>query len=298
MSTSSTRTSAPTPTTVASTRPSISSPRRSAKAVPAYLALALIFVAFLAPLLWLLLASVDPAAQLSVTWPTNPGLTNFSRIMNPETTYLPMWNGLLLCGFASLVTVTAAALAAYPLSRYNLRYKRPFLYTILFATGLPMTAVMVPVYGLFVRLNMIDSMGGTGLFMAATSLPFAIWLMKNFMDSVPITLEEAAWVDGASGMQALRAIVLPLILPGVGVVTIFTFILAWGNFFIPFILLLSPEKLPASVSIYSFFGQYGTVAYGQLAAYSILYSLPVVVLYVFISKFLGGAFNLAGAVKG
>jgi multiple sugar transport system permease protein len=276
----------------------ISSPRRTAKMASVYLALGLVVVAFVAPLLWVVLASVDPAAQLAITWPSRPSLQNFSEVMTVRTTIRPMWNGLMLCGFASLVTVVAAALAAYPLSRYSLRFKRPFLYTVLFATGLPMTAVMVPVYGLFVRLNMIDSMGGTALFMAATSLPFAIWLTKNFMDSVPITLEEAAWVDGASGMQTLRAVVLPLILPGIGVVTIFTFILAWGNFFIPFILLLSPEKLPAAVSIYSFFGQYGSVAYGQLAAYSILYSLPVIVLYVLVSKFLGGAFNLAGAVKG
>ncbi|HWL96581.1 MAG TPA: carbohydrate ABC transporter permease [Nocardioidaceae bacterium] len=276
----------------------ISSPRRTAKMASVYLALGMVVVAFLAPLLWVVLASVDPAAQLAITWPSRPSLKNFSEVMTVRTTIRPMWNGLMLCGFASLVTVVAAALAAYPLSRYSLRFKRPFLYTVLFATGLPMTAVMVPVYGLFVRLNMIDSMGGTALFMAATSLPFAIWLTKNFMDSVPITLEEAAWVDGASGMQTLRAVVLPLILPGIGVVTIFTFILAWGNFFIPFILLLSPEKLPAAVSIFSFFGQYGSVAYGQLAAYSILYSLPVIVLYVLVSKFLGGAFNLAGAVKG
>lgn len=276
----------------------ISSPRRTAKMASVYLALGMVVVAFLAPLLWVVLASVDPAAQLAITWPSRPSLKNFSAVMTVRTTIRPMWNGLMLCGFASLVTVVAAALAAYPLSRYSLRFKRPFLYTVLFATGLPMTAVMVPVYGLFVRLNMIDSMGGTALFMAATSLPFAIWLTKNFMDNVPITLEEAAWVDGASGMQTLRAVVLPLILPGIGVVTIFTFILAWGNFFIPFILLLSPEKLPAAVSIFSFFGQYGSVAYGQLAAYSILYSLPVIVLYVLVSKFLGGAFNLAGAVKG
>ncbi len=277
---------------------SIASPRRRVRVAWVYVALAAVAVAFALPLLWLLLAAVDPAAQLAVRVPSDPNLDNFSAIMTKETTFLPMWNGLLLCGFTSLVTVVAAALAAYPLSRYSLRYKRPFLYAILFATGLPMTAVMVPVYGLFVRLNMIDSMGGTGLFMAATSLPFAIWLTKSFMDSVPVALEEAAWVDGATPMQTLRSVVLPLILPGIGVVTIFTFILAWGNFFIPFVLLLSPEKLPAAVSIYSFFSQYGAVAYGQLAAYSIIYSLPVVVLYVFISRFLGGAFNLAGAMKG
>jgi len=82
------------------------------------------------------------------------------------------------------------------------------------------------------------------------------------------------------------------------VVAIFTFVGMWGNFFVPFVLLLSPDKLPASVSIYTFFSQYGQVAYGQLAAYSLLYSGPVVILFLFLSRKLGGAFAFGGAVKG
>jgi multiple sugar transport system permease protein len=179
-----------------------------------------------------------------------------------------------------------------------MRYNKAFLYGVLFGTCLPITAMMVPVYSLFVRLNLLDSIGGTGLFLAATQLPMAIFMTKNFMDSVPISLEEAAWVDGASAMQALRAIVVPLMRPGIAVVFIFNFVGAWGNFFVPFILLLSPEKQPASVSIFTFFGQYGAVAYGQLAAFSILYSLPVLFLYVLVQRFIGGSFLMSGAVKG
>ena len=169
---------------------------------------------------------------------------------------------------------------------------------MLFATGLPITAVMVPVYGLFVQLNLVDTLGGTILFMATSALPFAIWLTKTFMDGVPISLEEAAWVDGAGSMQALYRIVLPLMWPGIAVVAIFTFIGMWGNFFVPFMLLLSPERLPASVSIFTFFGQYGEPNYGQLAAYSLIYTTPVLVLYLLLSKKLGGAFALGGAIKG
>jgi multiple sugar transport system permease protein len=276
----------------------VTSPRRSVSAIAVYVVLAAIAFAFLAPLAWLVLSALNPSAQLAVTVPEHPSLANFSAVMTTETTYRPMWNGLVLCGGAALVAVTTATLCAYPLSRYNIRFKRPFLYTILFATGLPITAVMVPVYSLFVRLNLLDTITGTMLFMAATTLPFAIFLVKNFIDGVPITLEEAAWVDGAGQMKSLRYVVVPLILPGVAVVGIFTFIEAWGNFFVPFILLLSPEKQPASVSIFTFFGEHGSVLYGQLAAYSILYSLPVIVLYLIVNKSLGGAFNLAGAVKG
>lgn len=278
--------------------PSVAMPRKSVSAALAYAVLTLIGILFLVPFLWLFLASVNPSASLAVTVPKSPSLANFKSVFTSDTTLTPFANGLLISGGTGILTMISAALAAYPLSRYNLRFKRPFMYTILFATGLPVTAILVPVYALFVQLNLLDSFFGTIMFMTATSLPFAIWLMKNFMDSVPLELEEAAWVDGASALKSLRTIVLPLMLPGLGVVGIFTFILAWGNFFVPFILLLSPNKQPAAVSIYQFFGQYGSVAYGQLAAYSILYSAPVVALYVFISRFLGGAFNLAGAVKG
>ena len=99
-------------------------------------------------------------------------------------------------------------------------------------------------------------------------------------------------------MRALVRIVLPLMRPGLAVVFIFTFIGAWGNFFVPFVLLLTPEKLPAAVAIYGFFGQYGSVDYGPLAAFSILYSLPVIILYIAIQKLMGGSGVMAGAIKG
>jgi multiple sugar transport system permease protein len=276
----------------------ITSPRKASAAVAAYAVLCIVGVFFLAPLLWLIIASLNAHATLAVTAPSPPTLANFRQVLTGQQTLQSLLNGLILSGGAALAAMAAATLAAYPLSRYQLRFKRPFMYIILFSTGLPITAVMVPVYGLFVKFNLLNSMLATIFFLATTTLPFAIWLMKNFMDGVPIGLEEAAWVDGASGMAALRRIVLPLILPGVAVVGIFTFLLTWGNFFVPFILLTDPTKQPASVAIYQFFGQYGQVAYGPLAAFSVIFTIPVVVLYILVQRTLGGAFNLAGATKG
>lgn len=261
-------------------------------------ALLLVALCFVVPLVWLVLAAFNARAGLSVSWPHPWTLGNFRAVMTVDTTYRPLLNGMILCGGGTLITMAVAVLAAYPLSRYRSRLNRPFLLTILFATGLPITAIMVPVYGLFVQVNLIDTLTGTVLFMATSALPISIWLTKNFMDGVPIDLEQAAWTDGASPMQALRYIVLPLMWPGLSVVGIYTFIGLWGNFFVPFVLLLSNDRLPASVSIYTFFGQYGQVAFGQLAAYSMIYSLPAVVLYLLLAKRLGGAFSFSGAVKG
>ncbi|NSC23979.1 carbohydrate ABC transporter permease [Streptomyces albus subsp. chlorinus] len=260
--------------------------------------LLVVAAAFAVPLAWLVLASLDAEATLRVRPPEKPTLENFSAVLTDETTFTPVRNSLVLCGGATALTVVCAALAAYPLSRYRSRLSRPYLLGILFATCLPVTAVMVPVYGLFVQTGLIDTLYGTALFLAASQLPFAVWLMKNFMDSVPTVLEEAAWTDGASWWQTLLRVVLPLTGPGVAVVAIYSFVMMWGNFFVPFMLLLSPEQMPASVSIFTFFGNYGAVVYGQLAAFSVLYSTPVILLYVLISRRLGGGFALGGAVKG
>ncbi|XVV14960.1 carbohydrate ABC transporter permease [Actinoplanes sp. CA-131856] len=269
-----------------------------ARRLATYLALLLIAICFLLPFTWLLIASIQPHSGLSAELTGQFSLANFSDVLTPETVFRPMLNSLIISGGTAIVTAAVATFAAYPLSRYRNRFGRGFLYAILFATGLPITAVMVPVYAMYSRFNLVDSVPATIAFMTASALPFAIWMMKNFMDSVPLSLEEAAWTDGAGWFQSLHRIVLPLMVPGLTVVFIFTFVLQWGNFFVPFILLLSPEKQPASVTIYTFFSQYGQVAYGQLAAFSILYTVPVILLYSAVSKALGGAFSLTGAVKG
>lgn len=272
--------------------------RATRQRLAADLGLLVILGAFMLPLVWLIFASVDTDPSMKVAPPSGLTGANFSNVLTDEITFTPMLNSLLLCGSATLMTVTAAALAAYPLSRYKARFSRPYLLTILFSTCLPITAVMVPVYGLFVQVNLIDTMHGTSFFLATSQLPFAIWLMKNFMDGVPIALEEAAWTDGASWLQALTKVILPLMGPGFAVVTVYSFIQMWGNFFVPFMLIISPEQLPASVSIFTFFGNLGSIAFGELAAFSILYSTPVLLLYILIAKRLGGGFTLGGAVKG
>jgi multiple sugar transport system permease protein len=294
--------STPAAGTVAGARTAVAR-RRSTASPPVRrgvvnLVLLLIAVCYLVPMLWLLLAAFDAAAGPSLSWPSPWTLGNFRAILTEDITYRPMGNGLILCGGATVLTLVCSVLAAYPLSRYRSRLKRPFLLTVLFMTGLPITAIMVPVYGLFVQVNLIDTFTGTILFMATTSLPISIWLAKNFMDAVPIELEEAAWTEGATAMQALRRVVLPLMWPGLAVVALFTFVGLWGNFFVPFALLLDEKNFPASVSVYTFFGQYAEVVYGQLAAFSMLYALPAVLLYLVVSRRLGGAFTFGGGLKG
>ncbi|WP_424530207.1 carbohydrate ABC transporter permease [Sphaerisporangium viridialbum] len=271
---------------------------RTAARGAALLSLLVITLAFVGPFLWVVLASLQPQANLTAKPTFRFSLENFAAVLNWETVYQPVINSLVISGTTAVLTVVVAGLAAYPLSRYKLRFRRHFMLTLLFTTGLPVTAIMVPVYSMFFRFNLYGSIPAMVLFLAASALPFAIWMMKNFMDGVPVSLEEAAWVDGAGWVRSLTRVVMPLMAPGVAVVSIFVFVGQWGNFFVPFVLLDTPEKQPAAVTIYTFFSQYGQVAYGELAAFSIIYTAPAVALYVAVNKYLAGSFSFAGSVKG
>ncbi|AYV74437.1 MULTISPECIES: carbohydrate ABC transporter permease [Niallia] len=263
-----------------------------------YLILSILAILFLLPLLWMLFASVDPGAIQALKMPEKITLDNFKSILSEAAILRSFFIGIGISTSQALLVVILCVLAAYPLSRYTLKYKNSFMMTILFMTSLPMTAVIVPVFQLFLYLKFQDSLIAMTLFLIASSLPYGIWMMKNFMDSIPLDLEESAWVDGASIFQGIKKIVAPLMLPGIFTVAIFTFTGSWGNYFVPYILIQSPEKLPASVTIFQFFGNFGMVNYGRLAAFSVMYTLPVVILYTISQNFMSKGFSLGGATKG
>lgn len=263
-----------------------------------YMILTILAILFLLPLLWMLFASIDTGAIQALKMPEKLTLDNFKEILTDQTILRSFFIGIGISGSQAILVVLTCILAAYPLSRYSLKYKNSFMMTVLFMTSLPMTAVIVPVFQLFLYLKFQDSLIAMTLFLTASSLPYGIWMMKNFMDSVPLDLEESAWVDGASIWQGIKKIVAPLMLPGIFTVAIFTFTGSWGNYFVPYILIQTPEKMPASVTIFQFFGNFGMVNYGKLAAFSVIYTLPVVVLYTISQNFMSKGFSLGGATKG
>ena len=262
--------------------------------VIAYLILIALGLFFLFPFAWLVLSSINPSATFAVQMPSHPGLSNFTNILENGLVAQPFANSAIIAVSTMVLTIMLAGLAAYPLSRYTFRFKTGLMYVILFASGLPILALVTPLYAMYVKFNLVDTYQGVILFLVASSLPFNIWLMKNFLDSVPIDMEEAAWVDGATVFGAFRRIVLPLSAPGIAVVGVFSFLSSWTNFFVPFIIFQNPDHMPASVHIYNFFGAYGEVSYGQLAAYAVLYALPTIVLYLLVSKMFVRAINLGG----
>ena len=196
-----------------------------------------------------------------------------------------------------VVSTVVGLLAGYGLSRHYIPLKRTIMLFILFMSGLPVAMLLVPTYQMYVQLQWLDSLFWTSVFLAATSLPFTVWLLKNFIDQVPRELEEAAAIEGTGPLGILVRVVIPLAMPGILVTALITFINAWGAFAIPLVLDSNPEHMPGAVAIYQFMSADGQTRFGDLSAYSILFATPVIVLYLIASRRISGAFTFAGGIK-
>jgi len=257
-----------------------------------------IVLAFFAlPLVVLVSSAFTANATASFEVPAHPTISNFTSVATSPGFGTSLLNGFILAAGSSAIAMVLGAAAAYPLSRFRFRGRVGFLLAVLFITGVPIAALIVPLFEFFREFNWLDDIVPVTLLMAAFATPISIWLMKAFVDDVDPSLEEAAWIDGASRLKGYVKVVLPIMTTGLLVVFLLNFITGWANFYVPFILLESPSKLPISVTIYQYFGSYGTVYYGRLSAFAIFYSIPAAVLYVFTGGRFGGSFA-GGALKG
>ena len=281
------------PSRVPDSAPRVPPPSRSSRRLGNGL-LAVIGVLFALPMLWLLAASLDSQASWSIEFP-HFTLANFQAATGSSQLH-SLWNSVVLSAVATIVSTVASSLAAYALSRRRIPWKGPLLLIVLFLSGIPMSILIVPIYQLFATENWLSILP-TAIFLGVTAMPFEIWLIKNFMDAIPYDLEEAARIERASTWHILTRIVGPLALPGIGAGAIYAFVNAWGSFVVPLVLITDPNQQPGPIAIYGFIGA-ANVRYGDIAAYSLLYSIPVFILYAIMSRLFTGGFTLGGAVKG
>ena len=284
-------------------RPSSSEEKKPAKWRWNVVAL-LVGLLFLVPFFWLILTAFQRYGGLSLTGGGGFTFSNFSSLFGKtaasqaigEGVGQSLLNSIWISAGTMIITTVVSLIAGYPLSRFAIPGRNAIVYAIVFVTGLPILAIVIPTYDIFVTYNLVNSLPWTILFLTSTSLPFGVWMAKNFIDTVPLELEEAAATEGANIFNTLRRVTIPLIAPGATVIAFYTFIQAWGNFFVPFILLQSP-KLPAAVTTYQFFGEH-SANYSGLAAFSIVFTAVPVIFYIVISKRNGGESLFAGAIRG
>lgn len=274
-------------------------PRRLAGLAGVYLALTLVVVQTLYPLLWVLSGSLKSKQDLiNNVWgpPASFVLSNYAEAWRIAGMGSRVANSALVTALALAVLVAAATPCAYAVSRLRFRGRGLVVAVIVAAMLVPPQVMAIPLFMVARDLGIINNRVGVAFIYAATSLPLSVFILRSFFLSLPMDLEDAARIDGASRLTILTRIMLPLVRPGVALIVIFGFIEIWNDFFLAFLLLREPSVQTIPLGLVAFFQQYDSLWNQYFAALTIT-TLPVIVVFVLMQRqFIAGL--TAGAVKG
>jgi multiple sugar transport system permease protein len=262
----------------------------------------LCYLGFLAfPLLWMLstsFASPQDLVQLHPgLFPDRPTLDNYVTAFGEQALVRSALNSLVVSVVSAAVTVLLAVPGAYALVRLRTRLAKPVMGWVLLSQLFPFILVVIPIFLILRNVQLVDTRAGLILIYVVWILPFALWMLQGYVRDLPVEIEEAASIDGAGRLQILRAIIFPLLLPGIIATTLFAFITAWNEFFFALVLIKSPELETLPLTLARFVGLEGVARLGPLAAGSLLATLPSLAFFSFIQRGLTGGLT-AGATKG
>ncbi len=256
-------------------------------------------VLVLLPVLWTFSTSLKPLNEVNKFPPQWTSSTMSLQPYSDMFFFLPFatytLNSLIVASSATVLTLLIGSLAAFSFSRFTFAGKDAFLLVFLLSQMLPGASVIIPLFQLLQTVGLYDTYFGLILIHTAVLLPFVIWLLYGFFQTIPREIEDAALIDGCSRMEALRKVILPLALPGIGATALFAFLGSWNEFFFALILTSSDSTRTIPVGIGLFVGEYLDV-WNQMAAAAILFSIPPMILFLLTRKtFIKGL--VAGAGK-
>jgi len=260
----------------------------------------LLILAFaLAPWLWMILSSVRPERD----WTTRPlaimpatlTLSHHIELLQRTTFLQHMLDSLVVAVGAVTAGLLLALPAAYAFSRFRFRGRSTLRISFLIVNMFPVVLLVLPLFVLLRQMGLLDTYFALIAGHATFTLPFAVWLLTSYTDSIPVELDEAAMVDGATRVQALRLVVLPLMLPGIVAVALYLFIASWNEYLFA-LMLAGRDVRTVTVALQMFIGE-NEMRWGLLTAGGTLVALPAVVLFLFAQKRLVGGLT-GGAVKG
>ncbi len=252
------------------------------------------------PLFWMLATSLKPSAEIFATpprlVPAHPTLENFARLFG-ETAFLTFFRNSAVVSLATVaVTLSVSALGAYGLTRFAFAGREKVAGLILTTYMFAPVMIIIPFYILVKQLGIVNTRLALVLSYTTFCLPFCLWLLRAFFESIPLELEEAAMVDGAGRARAVWHVVLPLALPGLIAAAIFTFILAYNDFLFALVLITSEELKTLPVGVNDLFNA-TIVDWGMIMAAGVMITLPAVLFFAGVQRYLVQGWG-AGGVKG
>lgn len=280
--------------------------QRTVDLIVNYFVSIVILIVFIGPFVWMIISSISPEYELKsvpVRWfPTSPTLKNYMDLINGTGSDLAsryfmesVRNSIIVAVMTTGVCLVIGSFAAYAFSRMRFRGKYPLLVLILLIQLLPTIAIIIPLFLIVSKLALLDTRLGLILVYCSFTLPYIIWSMKGYFDTIPISLEEAAAIDGCTKTQALFKIVLPLSKPGLIAAAIFSILSVWSEFLIAVVFTSTAAAKTIPVVISEFQSRF-TLSYGMMAAASVMASIPPIIFGSVTSKHLVGGLA-AGGVK-
>lgn len=265
-----------------------------------YLCAALVAFICTAPFLWMASTAFKPPREV-LTWPPiilpkNPTLNNFVVLFRDSlfTTFLQ--NSLVTAFGSTAISITIAVLGAYSLTRYTYRGRNQMATFVLLGYMFPPIVLIIPFFVWFYNMGLTDNYLGLVLAYVAVGLPFAVWLLWAFFQSIPLELEEAAWIDGATRARAIWHVIVPLAIPGVIATSIFTFIVAWNDYLFSLVLMSTDPHKTLTVGLADLLER-PTLDWGVIMAAGVLITIPALIFFVITQNYLIKGWG-AGAVKG
>ncbi len=259
----------------------------------------LLFLIF--PLVWVLASSLKSTQELYSGLPTllpqKITFEHYISVVDGQRIFRSMWNSLIVGIVSTLLVVSIAVPSAYAMVRYRSSINSVILGWILLSQIFPVILVMIPLYVLLRYAGLTDSLEGLTLIYVVWSLPFVLWMMHGYVKSIPLELEEAAVMDGASRGQVIMKVLFPLLLPAIGASALFAFISAWNEFFFALVLMKSPALATLQVELARYTGMEGQSRTGPLAAASIIATIPSMLVFVMMRKWFTTGL-VSGALKG
>lgn len=273
--------------------------RRPATTVLLYVLVIATLVVLLFPFYWMFVTAVRPGNEL-LSYPPRffPGDGSFDaflRVLRESNIFLWFRNSAIVTVFTILVAVPISSLAGYAMSRFSFRGVRETGYLLLTARMLPASLLIIPLYAIFAQLGLINNFAALIIANTTFIVPFGAWMLKGFFDSIPRDLEDAAMIDGTSAFMALIRVVMPLSLPGLAATTIYCAILTWGEFVFAATLMSGESRWTGPIGIASFNQQY-QVQWNEIMAASLIFIVPVILLFAFLERYLVQGIA-AGGVK-
>lgn len=258
------------------------------------------FVAIISlPFWWVVSGSIkapqEIISRVPTMFPQSFTLQHYQKLLTHSDYMTYMVNSISVATLSTLITLVLAVPAAYAFFRLRFPGREILFRTILLAYAFPSIVVLIPLFGMFAKLGLVDTMAALVIVNVTFALPFSIWMLRSFFGSVPLEIEEAAVMDGAPPLTLLRRIMIPLVAPGIASVGIFAFVTAWTEYVFTSVLILSDAKRTVPVGFSGIIGQY-QVDWGLLLAGASFATLPVILLFALIGRwFVAGLTE--GAVK-